>query len=381
MNMCSVRHRPIPSAPNSRARRASSGVSAFARTPSRRTSSAQPSTVSKFGSTCGSVSGTSSAETRPVEPSIAIRSPSAQLHVAHPQHVPLEVDPQRRRAGHARLAHAARDQRGVRRLAALGGQDALGGEEAVHVVGLGERPHEDHLAPALRPVDRVVGREDDLALGRAGRRRDAAGEHLEVRVGREGRVQEGVQAGGVDRVERLLARQQPLGHRVDREAHGRLGGPLGVARLQHVERALLDRELRVLHVLVVRLERARGCRISSACASGIDVAHLGEVARRAHAGDDVLALRVDEEVARRLGRARHLVARERDARARRVALVAEHHLLDVAGGAPVVGDVVDPPVGDRALAQPRVEHRADRLAQLLRGSCGNSSPISSENMP
>ena len=32
-NMCSVRTRPMPSAPNSRARRASSGVSALARTP------------------------------------------------------------------------------------------------------------------------------------------------------------------------------------------------------------------------------------------------------------------------------------------------------------------------------------------------------------
>ena len=47
MNMCSVRHRPMPSAPSSRAFFASSGVSAFVRTPSRRMSSAQPSTVSK----------------------------------------------------------------------------------------------------------------------------------------------------------------------------------------------------------------------------------------------------------------------------------------------------------------------------------------------
>ena len=47
MNMCSVRHRPMPSAPKLRARRASPGASAFARTPMRRISSAQPSTVSK----------------------------------------------------------------------------------------------------------------------------------------------------------------------------------------------------------------------------------------------------------------------------------------------------------------------------------------------
>ena len=40
-NMCSVRHSPIPTAPNPRAFRASRGVSAFARTRRSRTSSAQ----------------------------------------------------------------------------------------------------------------------------------------------------------------------------------------------------------------------------------------------------------------------------------------------------------------------------------------------------
>ena len=56
MNMCSVRHRPIPSAPSSRARIASLGVSALARTPRRRSSSAHSSTVSKRSSSSGSIS-------------------------------------------------------------------------------------------------------------------------------------------------------------------------------------------------------------------------------------------------------------------------------------------------------------------------------------
>ena len=76
MNMCSVRQSPMPSAPSSRARRAPSGSSAFARTPSRRSSSAQPSTRSKYSLTCASTSGTSSSVTQPRVPSIAIRSPS-----------------------------------------------------------------------------------------------------------------------------------------------------------------------------------------------------------------------------------------------------------------------------------------------------------------
>ena len=46
-NICSVRHSPMPSAPNSRAVRQSSGVSALARTFRRRTSSAQTISVPK----------------------------------------------------------------------------------------------------------------------------------------------------------------------------------------------------------------------------------------------------------------------------------------------------------------------------------------------
>ena len=90
-----------------------------------------------------------------------------------------------------------------------------------------------------------------------------------------------------------------------------------------------------------------------------------EVLRVAGAGDDVLALGVGQEVARGSRLSGSLVAAEGDAGARAVAAVAEDHLLDVDRGAPVVGDAVDPAVGDRALPVPGVEHRGDRLAELL----------------
>ena len=76
MNMCSVRHSPIPSAPNSRAFAASSGVSAFARTRSRRSSSAQPRIVPKFSSIAGGTRRTGPMITRPLPPSIVITSPT-----------------------------------------------------------------------------------------------------------------------------------------------------------------------------------------------------------------------------------------------------------------------------------------------------------------
>ena len=218
--------------------------------------------------------------------------------------------------------------------------------------------------PSCAGRHRVGGGEHDLALGRARRRVDAGGEHLERRLGIEGGVQQRVERVGVDRQQRPLAVEQPLRDGVDREAHRRLGRPLGVARLEHVELPLLDRELRVLHVLVVGLERAQDLH-QLLVDLGHPLLHLRDVTRRAHPGDDVLALRVGQEVPAGLGRAGDLVARERHARARGVALVAEHHLLDVDRRAPLVRDVVQAPVGDRALAHPGVEHRPDGQPQLL----------------
>src|SRR5215207_184051 len=87
--------------------------------------------------------------------------------------------------------------------------------------------------------------------------------------------------------------------------------------------------------------------------------------RGAYARYHVLPLRVRQEVPRRRGVASDLVAREGHPRARAVALVAEHHLLHVHRRAPVIRDVVDPAVLDRALPGPGDEHGRDRLAQLL----------------
>ena len=196
----------------------------------------------------------------------------------------------------------------------------------------------------------------------------------------ERRVQQRVErAGSIVAIASSL-REQLLVDRVAGEAHRGLRGPLGVARLQHEQLPVLDRELGVLHVLVVRLERAQDLH-QLLVRLGHHVRHLGDVARVAHAGDDVLALGVDQEVAGRLGRAGDLVAAERDAGPRGVALVAEHHLLDVDRRAPLVRDAVDAPVLDRALAGPGVEHRADRLLELLlrvlreaRRAPGSASP-------
>ena len=149
MSMCSVRHRPMPSAPSSRARLASSGASAFARTPRRRISSAHSSTRSKCSLTSGSTSGTSSSVTQPLRAVDRDQVALADLVAAGADLLRLQVDRQLVGADHRRAAHPARHQRRVRGLAALAGEDALRRVEARDVVGLGERAHEDHVAPVL----------------------------------------------------------------------------------------------------------------------------------------------------------------------------------------------------------------------------------------
>ena len=116
-----------------------------------------------------------------------------QHGVADAQLAAVEVDVHRGRPRDAGLAHPPGDECRVTGLAALGGEDALRGEEPVHVVGLGERPHEDHATAALRPLDRVLGGEHELPLGGSGRRRDTGRQHVELDVGREARVQERVE--------------------------------------------------------------------------------------------------------------------------------------------------------------------------------------------
>ena len=74
-NMCSVRHSPIPSAPNSRATFASLGVSAFARTPSLRTASAHDRNFLKYDGISGSTVGTRPSITSPADPSSVMYSP------------------------------------------------------------------------------------------------------------------------------------------------------------------------------------------------------------------------------------------------------------------------------------------------------------------
>ena len=82
-------------------------------------------------------------------------------------------------------------------------------------------------------------------------------------------------------------------------------------------------------------------------------------------GHHVLALGVDQELAVEGVLAGRGVAGEGHAGRAVAAHVAEDHGLDVHGGAPLGGDVVELAVGDRALVHPGAEDSADRAPKLV----------------
>ena len=126
------------------------------------------------------------------------------------------------------------------------------------------------LRPSLERFG-LFGGEHDFAAGGAGRGRQAGGDHLAFGLGIDGRMQELIERRRIDPRHRLLLRDQNFPGHVDGDAQRGLRGALAIARLQHPQLALLDRELEILHVAVVLLEHARRSASAASKASGIAV--------------------------------------------------------------------------------------------------------------
>ena len=244
------------------------------------------------------------------------------------------------------------------------GEDALGGDHPVDVVRRRLPADEDDVFAVLGPLDCRVGVEHGLAGRGSGRRVETGRSDLELGLGVDHRVQQLVELIRVDANDGVLARDQALLDHVHGGLQRRGSRSLGAAGLEQVEPAVLDRELDVLHVVVVVLEPAHGLQ-QLVESLGHGFLHVLERLRGADPGDHVLALRVGQELAVEAGLARRRVAREADARPGAVALVAEDHLDDVDGGPEVVSDVVGAPVDLRAGVVPRLEDGTNGTGQLV----------------
>ena len=188
-------------------------------------------------------------------------------------------------------------------------------------------------------------------------------------------MQQLLQRRGIDARHRFLFRYQFLLRQFDGDAQSGLPGALAVARLQHPQLALLDGEFEILHVAVMLFELGvdaeqfgegfRQRRLHRRLVGGGLLARrLGDLLRRADAGDDVFALGIDQKLAVEFFLAGRGIAREGDAGGRGLAHIAEHHGLHVDRGAPAFRNSVQAAIGDGALVHPRAEHRADGAPQL-----------------
>ena len=237
-NMCSVRQRPMPSAPNSRALAASAGVSAFVRTFSRRIASAHSRIETKSSFSCGATSGTEPTITSPVPPSIVIMSPSAEL-------VPGQAcrsSRARRRAAPRSPSRRACPCRARRRRRATSGRRARSGCRRACTMpwkssGVVSQRTRMTLSPALPRSSAVSASKTIVPEAAPGRGVEALRDDLDLGGRVDPRVQELVELRRVDARDRLLLRDQPFVHHVDRGLERRGGRPLRRPRLQEVERA------------------------------------------------------------------------------------------------------------------------------------------------
>ena len=193
--MCSVRQRPIPSAPNFRAVSASSGVSALARTPRRR------QRIGPFHQGA-EIAGHRRLDHRHGADEDFARGAVqgddfAGVHrlAGAGQRLRAVIDRDAAGAGHARPAHAARHHRGVAGHAAAGGQDAAGGVHAVDVFGAGLDPDQDHRLTLQRAAFGLIRAEHHRAARGTGTGRQALGEHGARRLRIQHRVQQLIQRG------------------------------------------------------------------------------------------------------------------------------------------------------------------------------------------
>ena len=274
-------------------------------------------------------------------------------------------------AGHAAGAHAPGHHGGVRSHAAPDGEDALGNLHTLDVLGGGLQPDQNDLLAPVVPLLGVLGGKDHPAAGGAGRGGQALADDLGLLqgLGVKGGVEQGVQLLGINAAHGLLLVDHALVHQIHGHLDGGGGGALAVAGLEHIELAVLDGKLHVLHILVVLLQ-AVGDVGKLLVDSGHLLVELGDGGGSTYAGHHVLALGVDEVLAEEGLLTGGGVAGEGHAGARVVAGVAEHHGLDVDGGAPVVGDLVHAAVHVGAGIVPGAEHGLDGLHQLNLGVLG-----------
>ncbi len=158
-------------------------------------------------------------------------------------------------AGHTALAHAAGHNGRVRGHAAAHGQDALSSVHALDVLRRGLQADQDHLLASAHSLASSAEKTTlpQAAPGEAARALPMTGVFFRTSASNWGWSRVSRRA-GLDHEHGLLFVDHALVHQVDGDLQGGGGGALAVTGLEHIELAVLDGELHVLHVAIVVLQ-------------------------------------------------------------------------------------------------------------------------------
>ena len=189
------------------------------------------------------------------------KSPSLKVDAGGGDGLGVVINLQGAGAADADFAHLAGHQGRVRADAALGGENAFGGDHAAQILRRGFVADKQDLFALLGGGGAAVGVQIELAGSGAGTGGQTLGDDLGGLLGFrfEDRGQELVELLGRVAADGGLPVNELLLDHVHRELERGHGGALAVAGLEHEHLAVLDRELEVLHVLEVLLQRACGC--------------------------------------------------------------------------------------------------------------------------
>ncbi len=182
-------------------------------------------------------------------------------------------------------------------------------------------------------------------------------------------MQKHVQRLGVNLHKSLLFGNHLFVDKVAGNFNCRRRGTLAVTRLQHIQLVVLDSELHILHIAVVVFERCANL-LELRVSFGEHVLHLLDGHRGANARNYVFALSVYKEFAHKPLFAGSGITRERNARTRSVAKVAERHHLNVYRSTPAVRDIVVHTVDVSAGVVPGTENGFNCFEKLFFGVVG-----------
>ena len=147
--------------------------------------------------------------------------------------------------------------------------------------------------------------------------------------------------------------------------HVRQRGALTVTGLQHPQLLALDGELKVLHIAEALLQRlADLLQLRKALGENLVLGHQRNRQRRAHASNNIFALRIDQVLAVEDVLAVGWVARKRNAGGAIVAHVSVDHRLHVDSGAPLMRNLVLVAINSGAIVIPAAKHSGNGAFQL-----------------